>query len=79
MIQVNDVNMLLEKIYMILIQLPSSCLLNLTLASGCLKMISVTWLINFQMVFIFFMSLSSLFSSHLSYTVQYSSTKKVAC
>ena len=39
-------------------KLPSSCLVNTLSASGCL-LISVTWLINFQMVFVFYMSLSS--------------------
>ena len=35
----------------------SSCLLNSISTSGCL-MISATWSINFQMVFLFYMSLS---------------------
>ena len=40
-------------------KLPSSCLLSSLSASGC-SIIFVTWSINFQMVFLFYMSLSSL-------------------
>ena len=41
-------------------KLPSNCFFNSLSASGCL-MISATWLINFQMVHLFYMSLSSLY------------------
>ena len=41
-------------------KLSSNCLLNPLSAFGCL-MISVTWSINFQVVFLFYMSFSSLY------------------
>ena len=46
------------KLLMVAWKLPSSCLLNPPSASGCF-MISVTCLMNFQVVFLFCMSLSS--------------------
>ena len=51
-------------------KLPYSCLLNSISASGRL-MISATWSINFQMVLLFLWA--------WVHSVQYSSTKRVAC
>ena len=41
-------------------KLPSNCLLNPLSSSGFLR-ISATWLINFQMIFLLYMSLSSVY------------------